>query len=748
MDDLVELDWGSQPSQRPSNAAGASSYQFDALLRSMPSQTSSTAPKPAQKSVQHPAPVTRSSDRSADDAFSSLLPSFGTSVKPSCGSSAQAVHPVPAKAPQAPKVAPSEDLWGWDAFESKATAQPSSRRPASAPRAPVQHTAKRPGRPPARDYTDLLGKTDGEDDELLGDLGPSPPTTATVPASPPPMRGPRRGSSPPPHIVGRLVEMGYGPLEARQALAATPSGQDVDHALTLLKASEPVPSEPVRPSDPPKPMKQERVRGPMDRGPPAAPSAHREGPASLHQQADQLYAHASELGTAMLKNANAWWGTAKAQAQKALDEASRESNSRGSAVAMAAGLSRHAMRRWGGQAKAPLDYDARPRWMDEAEVAQSKPAGAPASAPRPAVSKAPTQPPPTDGCLFCDPPPSPSSRAPAAAPRSPPRPAPSRTVSAPAAVVRTVAPEDAGVVAHAMRLKEEGNKHFVKGAYADAEVQYTRALEVLPRTSLWRVPLLNNRANVRLKNGDGDGTIADCALCVELIVLPSMPDGLYRPSKDALPSSHAPLNLREAYAKSLSQRARAHEMLEKWALARQDWAQLLSYERLEGSGVKSGAMHRRAASEGTARCDRMLKPVAPQRPARVAVPTATAPKASAEGVARMREIHQAQDAEEEQRLQHKDSVDARIAAWTKGKETNVRALLASVDDPQYRLVWPALRWKKVGLHELLSEAQVKRAYTKAIARLHPDKLSPSDTSVEQRMLAAGMFHALNAAFHS
>lgn len=117
-------------------------------------------------------------------------------------------------------------------------------------------------------------------------------------------------------------------------------------------------------------------------------------------------------------------------------------------------------------------------------------------------------------------------------------------------------------------------------------------------------------------------------------------------------------------------------------------------------------------------------------------------------MARMRAIQQAQDAEEEQRLQHKDSVDARIAAWTKGKETNVRALLASVDDPQFGLVWPALRWKKFGLHELLSDAQVKRAYTKAIARLHPDKLSPSNTSVEQRMLAAGMFNALNEAFHS
>lgn len=645
----------------------------------------------------------------------------------------------PAKAPQAPSAAPREDLWGWDAFESKTTA-PSSRLPANAPPAPAPQTApldKRLGRAPARDYTDLLGMTDGEDDQLLGEVAQLAPTAAPVSAPSLSMRAPPRGSSPPPHIIGRLVEMGYGPLEAREALAATSSGQDVHQALTHLKASAPTNAEPARPKDPPARTEPERARGPN----PPRPS-DRPGPASLHQQADQLYAHASELGTTVLKNANAWWGTAKAQAQKALDEASKEPNSRGSAVAMAAGLSRHALRRWGGQPKTPVDYDARPRWMDEAEAAQSKPAPPAAAPPAAAPPKVPTP----NVSLLGEEASSQPSKSRVSTPRTQPRPVPTRTASAPAAVVRTVSSEDAGVVAHAMRLKEEGNKHFVKGAYAEAEVHYTRALEALPRTSLWRVPLLNNRANVRLKNGDGEGTIADCALCIELIVLPTMHDGLYRPSKDALPSSHASLNLREAYAKSLSQRARAHEMLEKWALARQDWAQLLSYERLEGSGVKSGEMHRRAASDGTTRCDRMLKPAAP-RPVRAA-PAATAPKLSAEGMARMRAIQQAQDAEEEQRLQHKDSVDARIAAWTKGKETNVRALLASVDDPQFGLVWPALRWKKFGLHELLSDAQVKRAYTKAIARLHPDKLLPSNTSVEQRMLAAGMFNALNEAFHS
>ena len=89
-------------------------------------------------------------------------------------------------------------------------------------------------------------------------------------------------------------------------------------------------------------------------------------------------------------------------------------------------------------------------------------------------------------------------------------------------------------------------------------------------------------------------------------------------------------------------------------------------------------------------------------------------------------------------------MDARLAQWTAGKDGNVRALLSSIDDAQFGLLWPELRWKKVGMHELVTDAQVKRAYTRAIARLHPDK--QGGASVEQRMLATGMFHALNSAY--
>jgi len=63
-------------------------------------------------------------------------------------------------------------------------------------------------------------------------------------------------------------------------------------------------------------------------------------------------------------------------------------------------------------------------------------------------------------------------------------------------------------------------------------------------------------------------------------------------------------------------------------------------------------------------------------------------------------------------------------------------------------LWPELGLQKVGMAELVSPAQVKIRYTKTIAKLHPDKLNPTNSTVEQRMLANGVFGALNDAWNA
>jgi hypothetical protein len=69
----------------------------------------------------------------------------------------------------------------------------------------------------------------------------------------------------------------------------------------------------------------------------------------------------------------------------------------------------------------------------------------------------------------------------------------------------------------------------------------------------------------------------------------------------------------------------------------------------------------------------------------------------------------------------KDTIEARINTWKGGKETNLRALLASLDT----VLWDEVLagGLKVGMHELITEKQVKIKYMKVIARLHPDKVS-------------------------
>ena len=82
--------------------------------------------------------------------------------------------------------------------------------------------------------------------------------------------------------------------------------------------------------------------------------------------------------------------------------------------------------------------------------------------------------------------------------------------------------------------------------------------------------------------------------------------------------------------------------------------------------------------------------------------------------------------------------------WKVGKEKNLRALIASVDT----VLWAELKsdWKPVNMSELVTPSQVKIKYMKVIAKLHPDKLSSMNLSVEQKMIANGIFGTLNDAW--
>ncbi|PKI84191.1 hypothetical protein MVES_002200 [Malassezia vespertilionis] len=660
MDDLSSLDWG-QPAQ--SNGAEQSSYNFDALLRTMPAHARPSAP---------PARRAEPKKQTGEDAFSSLLPtSFSGAVRPAAASGAVApraapVQPVHHKSPKS--------IWDLDTLDTLGNAAaPSKTTDAS-------HAS-----------FDLLGDFAApspaiqETDDLLGALSlpvakqrsprSSPQEQA---ASPPPSlraAGKARARSPPPHIVGQLVEMGFAPDAARDALARTETGVDIEAAAAAL-------------------IDQEQRQPPC--AVQSAPASHRqeetvqraEYGADWQKQADQLYAQASMFGTSMLKNANALWGSAKAQAQKALDDGHTSS-----AAGVAVSLGQQALRRMGNvqSGRQPVT-NGKPRWMQTAGAHSNGHAEAPDFQALAAEHKQPLTAQRAK----------PSQKATLPAKPSPSQPA--QTAQKPLEPVitleRTLPTDARASIDRAMLLKKNGNKAFQRGAYGDAEEQYTQALAMLETSSLWRIPLLNNRANVRLKNGDSQGAIADTTASIAILVIPSTPandaPNIFRPSREAsLPLLYASLNLREAYTKSVAQRAHAYEACEKWTLAKQDWTCLYTYEREEGSSARSGDANRRAANEGMRRCDAMLYPP-PKPAAKPAAPCTAkaAQQASDAGVARVRAQRIAQEAEDAERLQHKDSVESRLGAWSAGKQKNVRALLASIDDPSYHLLWPELQWKK------------------------------------------------------
>ncbi|MQL82759.1 hypothetical protein Taro_015240, partial [Colocasia esculenta] len=82
--------------------------------------------------------------------------------------------------------------------------------------------------------------------------------------------------------------------------------------------------------------------------------------------------------------------------------------------------------------------------------------------------------------------------------------------------------------------------------------------------------------------------------------------------------------------------------------------------------------------------------------------------------------------------------DAKIREWSRGKEGNIRSLLATL---QY-VLWPGSGWKPVPLVDIIEGASVRRAYQKALLCLHPDKLQQKGAEMHQKYIAEKVFDIL------
>lgn len=85
-----------------------------------------------------------------------------------------------------------------------------------------------------------------------------------------------------------------------------------------------------------------------------------------------------------------------------------------------------------------------------------------------------------------------------------------------------------------------------------------------------------------------------------------------------------------------------------------------------------------------------------------------------------------------------DPEKMKVMEWTEGKKNNLRALLCSL----HTVLWEDAKWNKCEMHQLVSTADVKKAYRKACLAVHPDK----QTGTENENLAKLIFVELNNAW--
>ncbi|XP_045473682.1 cyclin-G-associated kinase [Harmonia axyridis] len=82
-----------------------------------------------------------------------------------------------------------------------------------------------------------------------------------------------------------------------------------------------------------------------------------------------------------------------------------------------------------------------------------------------------------------------------------------------------------------------------------------------------------------------------------------------------------------------------------------------------------------------------------------------------------------------------DPEKLKVMEWTEGKKGNIRALLCSL----HTVLWDGAKWNKCDMHQLVTAADVKKAYRRACLAAHPDK----QIGTENENLAKLIFMELN-----
>ncbi len=584
-------------------------------------------------------------------------------------------------------------------------------------------------------------------------------------------------------MLGQIVEMGFSVEQAKQALAKTTDGIDVQAALEMLLGGsegsrsgegrqtggrrgveEQQQQPPARTRAPPKGFKErererlERLRQERERErDSSSPSGSGDVVSDVQEHADRLLSQASEIGLTVLSKASAFWKEGKERVVKVYEERS----------VVAAGTQKERL-------------DGRPKWMTDVDKGSRDNGDAHMRYSEKTKNKQQhrVQPPQdrilveeTDLNLFDDVPVDvqQAQQRPNRQPSVPPSGPSSVSAAAPRPATRDRPLPTASLssLSTVYKHKDAGTSQFKLGQYAPAVESYTAAINSLPQNHLLLIPLLNNRALARMKIGEYKGAGEDAGRVLGIVLLVDEEVGVvdgFDPNANGgvgvqvtssswHPSIEPPslliaaqqksnesglkhpqglgVDLVEGYVKALRRRAEASEGRERWSEALKDWEVLSAGD---GGWIKDQV--KKEGQRGSVRCRKMmvdidtgsattggssLAPTSKPRPKPpIAKPKLSAPAPPSVALRSLQATTAQAEADENLKHQLKDTIDAKLAAWRTGKETNIRALLASLDMVLWEEVLKDV--KLSGLHELVTPAQVKKGYVKAIAKVHPDKV--------------------------
>lgn len=298
----------------------------------------------------------------------------------------------------------------------------------------------------------------------------------------------------------------------------------------------------------------------------------------------------------------------------------------------------------------------------------------------------------------------------------------------PKASTRSIPTVSPSVLSASAASRTKGTEAFKRGDYGEAHTQYTNALSGLPQTHPITIVILCNRALTSIKNGDPKSAVADADATLKIIG-PSRGDD----ETIDLGSGESEKPMKEFFGKALMRKAEAYENMEKWGDAAAVWQEAVAAgiggsvalqgrnrcEKAAGGG--SGPSTNGRATPAATSAPAVRKPTLPAQAPKRATPNASSMLAEqdSEAVKRLRAANAAAAAASDEAFALNDAIEARLNSWKSGKEGNLRALLASLDT----ILWSEAGWKKVGMGDLVMPNKVKIIYMKAIAKVHPDKVS-------------------------